>query len=154
MRNGMVRATALLIAFTACGPAPSLEDATLALETQDPRFEINLERPPSPAANAARELRLRLRPKTGWHMTPQAPTLLELSALPGVEFDAPLQHGEDAVVSSEERLEFAVVYRVTAERAPASSTAYIEGHLTFGVCRNDRPRCEIVHRELRIPLAL
>ena len=146
-------AAALFIACTACGPVPSLEDASLALESEDPRFEILLERSLPPAEDAARELRLRLLPKAGWHMTPEAPTLLELLAPPGVELDAPLQRGEDAVHSSEERIEFAVAYRVAAERAPTDSNAHVEGRLKFGVCRDGNPRCEIVRRELRIPLA-
>lgn len=151
IRRPALHATALLVGLTGCGPEAPREDASLALETRDPRFEIVVEGPLPGSAETARELRLRLLPKPGWHMAPDAPTSLELSAPPGVELDAPLQRGEDAAHRSEERIEFALVYRLSFEPA-AGSKAYADGRLTFGVCRDGKLRCEIVRRELEIPL--
>lgn len=155
MRSAMLRAaTAILfIACTGCGSEPPMEAATLALETADPRFEILLESSLPTAAAATRELRLRLVAKAGWHMEPAAPTTLELSAPPGIELEAALQRGEDAVHSSGESIEFAVDYRVAADHAPIDANTHVEGRVKFGVCRDENSRCEIVRRELQIPLA-
>jgi hypothetical protein len=155
MRSAVLREISLFIVCVsaACGPGPSMEAATLALETEDPRFEILLESSLPASAAVTRELRLRLVSKTGWHMTPEAPTILDLAAPPGIELVAPLQRGEDAVSSSGASIEFAVAYRVVSERAASDANAHVEGRVKFGVCRNESPRCEIVHRELQIPLA-
>jgi hypothetical protein len=153
MRRAMLGAVTLFIVCTACGPGPSLEGAVLALETEDPRFEILLESSLPAVAALGRELRLRIVPKAGWHMAPEAPTVLELSAPPGIELEAPIQRGEDAVHSSGESIEFAVAFRVSSERAPIDANTHVEGRMKFGVCRNESPRCEIVNRELQIPLA-
>jgi hypothetical protein len=146
-------AIAVFIACIACGPAPTQEHTTRALETEDPRFQILLEGPlPLTKDATGRELRLRLLPKIGWHMTPEAPTLLELSETSGIELDVPLQRIEDAVHSSEERIEFAIAYHSPNGHAPDVSNPHLEARLKFGVCRNDNPRCEIVRREFQIPL--
>jgi len=145
----------LLFCIVACEPVStpphSPESDTLALETEDPRFKIFLRQEPAQADTHA--LRLRLEPKSGWHMTPEAPTRLELSAPPGIEFNAPRQSGDDAVQSSEEAIEFAIEYRLKDDHGGTDPELSAKSHLKFGVCRNDNPRCEIVKRELEIPLA-
>ncbi len=159
MATGIALAGLVLVLLSACepasAPAPILDHDGLALETEDPRFEIFLR--PGPSRPGAHALRLRLEPKSGWHMTPEAPTRLELSAGPGIEFDSPRQSGNDAVLSSEEIIEFAIEYRLGDDYDAsdgASSEPFAKSQLKFGVCRNDNPRCEIVKREFEIPLAV
>ena len=96
-------AIAVFIACIACGPAPTQEHTTLALETEDPRFQIFLEGPlPLTKDATRRELRLSLLPKIGWHMTPEAPTLLELSQASGIELDLPPDISSDEAVAINE----------------------------------------------------
>ena len=141
----------LVFCNVACEPAsiptPVLNNDMLALEVADPRFKIFLGQGPS--RPGLRTLRLRLEPKSGWHMTPEAPTRLELIAPKGVEFSAPRQSGDDAVQSSEEIIEFAIEYRLSDAHDRANPELSAASHLKFGVCRNDNPRCEIVGRETR-----
>jgi hypothetical protein len=137
----------------ACGPGPSGEDTARAIETEDPRFEMWLASAPSTTAGDAKAVRLRMDAKAGWHMTPEAPTQLDLSAPAGVELVAPSQRIADAVDSSPERLEFLIAYRLTPTQTALRDVS-VDGRLKFGICRDGKPRCEIVERKLRIPLAL
>ncbi|MFP6654951.1 MAG: hypothetical protein VCB25_04940 [Myxococcota bacterium] len=149
---------ALIYLCASCDSASPPGSALRILENQDPRFEILLEGNRSPTADARPSLStltLRVLPKPGWHIESRAPTRLDLSPPPGVEINTPIRGGEDEMKSSPEAIEIEIAYRLVRlveTEFPTPAQASVDGHLTFGVCREGKLRCEIVHRDLQIPL--
>jgi hypothetical protein len=155
MRISAFATIVLLVGCIGCEPASSPIDSKIALETEDPRFEIHLDRLGEAAGEVAsppRRLRLRVQPKTGWHIEPKAPTHLDLNPPKGIEVHSPPPGEGSETTSSAEKIEFSIVYRVTSGAATIKPGDSIEAHLKFGVCREGNLRCEIVNREIRIPL--
>jgi hypothetical protein len=145
-----------VIGVSASCDSASPPDSTLRiLENEDPRFEIFLEEDQSAAVDSRPSLStlaLRVLPKPGWHIESRAPTRLDLSPPPGVEIHAPIRGGVDEMKSSAEAIEIEIAYRLVRTALPTPAKASVDGHLTFGVCREGKLRCEIVHRDLQIPL--
>jgi hypothetical protein len=155
MRFPVLAASVLFLVCSACEPASSPGDLTIALETEDPRFEIFLDRSPSGPeafASPAIALHLRIQPKAGWHIEPDAPTRLDLNPVPGIEVDSPLPGSPAEVASSADKIEFKIAYRIKDEGKRNRPGLSFESRLKFGVCRNGNLRCEIVNREIQIPI--
>ena len=159
MRLSTLAMIGLLIACGGCEPTSTPGVVHQVLESEDPRFRILLDGPrtePTSGTSSASspQLYLRILPKPGWHIEPKAPTRLDLklSADSDIETRSPIQTGEVEVSSSNESIEFAITYRIADASASSGAATSIDSHLTFGVCREGDLRCEIVNRDLRIPL--
>ena len=159
MRALALVAIALLLTYVGCDSAPTTENATVILESEDPRFRIMLEHPQMTSTLSAPnksllQFHLRIQPKSGWHIEPNAPTHLGITSSPTLGRGTAGQTGEFGVevVASKQLIDFSVASRHLAEGRSTKPDYAIDAHLTFGVCREGNLRCEIVNRDLRIPL--
>ena len=130
------------VAIALCGLAVSAFAGEI--EPRDARYALKVETTRA-APGAARELVVRIEPKTGWHLSTEAPTSLVLEGSAGLRLAHPEQRGEQARARREDLIEFATGFE-TSGAAAASAV----GRVKFGICREES--CAIVRRDLDIPV--
>ena len=97
--------------------------------------------------NASPQLRVRVEPRHGWHIAPEAPARLDLESSAGVRFPRERLTREDAAALDEEQLVFTTGFSVEPG-APVTA----RGQLKFGICEGEDQVCAIVRRDLDIAL--
>lgn len=136
------------VLLLACAPEAPVTRGPLPV-AEDGRYRITLLPPdwdqPAPG------LELRVEPKPGWHIEPEAPARLELEPPPHVEFGNADLRSADAVALGADRLAFATEVRA---RPGAEGPQLARGRVKFGLCRQDDEGCEIVRREVELPLGV
>jgi hypothetical protein len=134
----------LLACACACGPAANSNEPTVVAE--DARYRV-LARTSSPSsATSSGELRVEVQTSGGWHIAPEAPARLDLTAR-GVTLASTELREEDKQSADEDGFVFA-----TELRASAPGRHAVLGTLKFGICEGPKEKCVIVRRDLSIPV--
>ena len=139
-------AGALCLLGSACTPEAAAPTSVDGVVFRNTRYRISQEVRSEGGSNA-NVLRVRLEPETGHHFAEEAPVGLTLRGLPGVSFDAERQRSDDAVVHSEQLIEFESGFQVAEAGAPGGA---VPAEVKFGLCSDGSERCEIIEREIEL----
>ncbi len=127
--------------------APGLLAAGESADTvPDARYRLEVETTPPPNSDTAGALLVRVEPREGWHIAPEAPASLVIEPGAGAQVTPLSQKSADARALSERRLEFACRF----DPAPQDGSA--RGRLKFGICRDGDTGCAIVRLDLDLSL--
>lgn len=141
------RAAALLLANAALCAAAGCGGDDRGAHPLDPggerdaRYELRVWANPAATPGAAEGLRVRIEPRGGWHLAPEAPAWLRLEEPAEMRLEPSFEGTEGAEAAA---LEFRAEYAAGERR--------LRGQLKFGVCEDGDSRCAIVRRDLVVAL--
>ncbi len=148
--TGQGRAIASWVALWALCGCSGEETAGRLLEPggrSDARYELEVwTRPPAPPATSG-DLRVRVEPRPGWHLAPDAATWLRFEEAEGIQLEPSFQRG--STVLDRRALEFVAEYP-----GGDAGERRIRGQLKFGLCEDGDERCAIIRRDLDLRLML
>ena len=146
-RHATVSKAACGLALLALLAAPGLLAGGESGDSKpDARYRLEVETTPPPSSDMPGALLVRVEPREGWHIAPEAPASLVVEPEAGARVTPLSQKSEDARALSEQRLEFACRF----DPAPRDGSA--SGRLKFGVCRDGDTGCAIVRLDLDLTL--
>jgi len=143
-RGALLGAAALALAVTSCGGA----DTGGAELARDDHYRVTFEVEAPPSLDETGTLRLRVAPRGGWKVAPEAPVRLDLVAPDTLSFE-PASPELPEGAAGEDGFEL-----VTLLRAYQSGSALARGRLRFGICEGPEAVCVAVDRELEIPIEI
>jgi hypothetical protein len=114
---------------------------------RDARYRVTSDTSPAPTATAPGSLRVRVETLNGWHVAPEAPARLDLTATDALHFEPAELREQHLQRLGDDGFEFSASVRATR---PGPATAH--ARLKFGICEGPKAKCVIVRRELELPL--